>query len=62
MKLEEVTNRKAVLEKTLKEKNAKANQLQEEVFALKEKLASTEGDHRRELESVRQRVSTAGSS
>lgn len=44
------------MEKVLKEKNAKANNLQEEVYVLKERLANAQGTHKRELETEKQKV------
>ena len=55
-KLEEIQGKKQVLEKVLKEKNAKANTLQEEVCVLKERMASAQSIHKRELETEKQKV------
>ena len=59
-KLEDIQGKKQVLEKVLKEKNAKANNLQEEVYVLKERLASAQSTHKRELETEKQKVCLAG--
>ena len=59
-KLEDIQGKKQVLEKVLKEKNAKANNLQEEVYVLKEKLANAQSTHKRELETEKQKVCFAG--
>lgn len=56
-KLQDVQEKKQVVEKVLKEKNAKANHLQEEVYVLKERLANAQGTHKRELETEKQKVS-----
>lgn len=56
-KLEDIQGKKLVLEKVLREKNAKANNLQEEVYVLKERLANAQGTHKRELENEKQKVS-----
>lgn len=55
-KLEDIQGKKQVLEKVLKEKNAKANNLQEEVYVLKERLANAQSTHKRELETEKQKV------
>ena len=55
-KLEDIQAKKQVLEKVLKEKNAKANTLQEEVYVLKERLSNAQTVHKRELETERQKV------
>lgn len=55
-KLEDIQGKRQVLEKVLKEKNAKANNLQEEVYVLKERLANAQGTHKRELETEKQKV------
>lgn len=56
-KLQDVQEKRQVVEKVLKEKNAKANHLQEEVYVLKERLANAQGTHKRELETEKQKVS-----
>lgn len=56
-KLQDVQEKKQMVEKVLKEKNAKANHLQEEVYVLKERLANAQGTHKRELETEKQKVS-----
>ncbi|XP_048586861.1 ninein-like protein isoform X5 [Nematostella vectensis] len=58
-KLEEVCNKKNVVEKLLREKNASCTDLQEEVYRLKEKLANMENAHQREMETEKQRVMVA---
>ena len=58
-KLEDIQGKRQVLEKVLKEKNAKANHLQEEVYVLKERLANAQGTHKRELETEKQKVCDA---
>ena len=55
-RLEDIQGKKQVLEKVLKEKNAKANNLQEEVYVLKERLANAQPSHKRELETEKQKV------
>ena len=55
-KLEDIQGKRQVLEKVLKEKNAKANNLQEEVYVLKERLANVQSTHKRELETEKQKV------
>ena len=55
-KLEDIQGKKLVVEKVLKEKNAKANNLQEEVYVLKERLANAQSTHKRELETEKQKV------
>ena len=55
-KLEDIQGKKQVLEKVLKEKNAKANTLQEEVYVLKERLTNAQDTHKRELETQKQKV------
>ena len=55
-KLEDIQAKKQVLEKVLKEKNAKANTLQEEVYVLKERLSNAQTVHKRELETEKQKV------
>lgn len=55
-KLEDIQGKKQVLEKVLKEKNAKASNLQEEVYVLKERLANAQSTHKRELETEKQKV------
>ena len=57
-KLQDIQEKKQVVEKVLKEKNAKANNLQEEVYVLKERLANAQGTHKRELETEKQKVCT----
>lgn len=59
-KLQDIQEKKHVLEKVLKEKNAKANNLQEEVYVLKERLANAQGTHKRELETEKQKVCKKG--
>ena len=54
--MEDIQGKKQVLEKVLKEKNTKANTLQEEVYVLKERLAHAQGTHKRELETEKQKV------
>ena len=56
-KLEDLQGKKQVIENVLKEKNAKANNLQDEVKVLKERLASVQATHKRELETAKQKVS-----
>ena len=56
-KLEEAQSNKAIVEKVLQEKNAKANRLQEEVMVLKERLSNAKTVHTREMETQKQKVS-----
>ena len=55
-KLEDIQAKKQILEKVLKEKNTKANTLQEEVYVLKERLSNAQTVHKRELETEKQKV------
>lgn len=55
-KLEDIQAKKQILEKVLKEKNTKANTLQEEVYVLKERLSNAQSVHKRELETEKQKV------
>ena len=55
-KLGDIQAKKQILEKVLKEKNTKANTLQEEVHVLKERLSNTQTVHKRELETEKQKV------
>ena len=55
-KLDEAQNKKHIVEKILQEKNTKANRLQEEVYVLKERLASSVNAHSREMDTEKQKV------
>ena len=59
-KLKDIQGKKQMLEKVLKEKNAKANTLQEEVYVLKERLTNAQDTHKRELETQKQKVLIGG--